>query len=88
MKGLLIACGGQQVIPELRIRTQTAGRMLAWANVRSTDLEERIVPIETLDAVLRTYAADRPDKIALRAGEATWTSSASCRSGFADQDCG
>lgn len=29
--------------------------------------------IETLDDVLRTYAADRPEKVALRAGERSWT---------------
>jgi long-chain acyl-CoA synthetase len=31
------------------------------------------VSIETLDDVLRTYAADRPEKVALRAGERSWT---------------
>ena len=29
--------------------------------------------IETLDLVLRTHAADRPDQVALRAGERMWT---------------
>jgi len=31
------------------------------------------VPIETLDEILRVYPRERPDKIALRAGERSWT---------------
>ena len=31
------------------------------------------MPIETLDAVLRTHAAERPEKIAMRAGDRAWT---------------
>lgn len=31
------------------------------------------MPIETLDAVLRTHANERPDQVALRAGDRVWT---------------